>query len=265
MNEIGELRDLALNIAREAGNLLLNRPENFNLLEKSGVFDFATQMDQASEDLITSLIKKFRPADSILGEEGATKVGDSGYTWVIDPIDGTVNYLYGVPGWCVSIAVKQGDNVVAGVVHAPTLGKTWSAALDQGAECNGKKIKCNEPISLSKSLVGTGFSYDLNSRIVQGEVFNHLITRIRDFRRLGACAVDICMVASGSLDAYYEAGVYEWDYAAAGLIARESGANFLVAPAIPSGSQNFVMVAGPSLYRELGQEMISDGRWIKAI
>jgi len=265
MTEILELRDIALKIALEVGKLLSDRPENFNLSEKSGVLDFATQMDQASEELITDLIKKIRPNDSILGEEGATKTGESGYTWVIDPIDGTVNYLYGVPGWCVSIAVKHDDNVVAGVVHAPSLGKTWSAVLNQGAECNGKAIKCNEPIALSKSLIGTGFSYDLSSRVVQGEMFNHLITRIRDIRRLGACAVDICLVASGVLDAYYEAGVYEWDFAAAGLIARESGAKFLAVPTIPSGSQYFVMVAGPSLYRELGQEMISDGRWIKAI
>ncbi|MEY2841347.1 MAG: hypothetical protein RLY74_488 [Actinomycetota bacterium] len=265
MTAIVELRDIALKIAQEAGDLLLNRPDIFDLSEKSGALDFATQMDKASENLITELIREIRPNDSILGEEGANKTGKSEFTWVIDPIDGTVNYLYGVPGWCVSIAVKQGDIVVAGVVHAPTVGKTWSAVLDHGAECNGSIIKCNEPIPLSKALIGTGFSYDLQSRVVQGEIFNQLITRIRDFRRLGACAVDICMVASGILDAYYEVGVYEWDFAAAGLIARESGAKFLAVPAIPSGSQHFVLVAGPSLYGELGQEMISDGRWIKAI
>lgn len=265
MTELIELRDLALKIAREAGDLLSDRPKKFDLSEKSGALDFATQMDQASEELITNRIKKIRPDDSILGEEGATKSGSSEFTWVVDPIDGTVNYLYGVPGWCISIAIKQGDKAVVGVVHAPSLGKTWSAVLHQGAECNGETIKCNEPIPLSKSLVGTGFSYDLESRFAQGEFFSHLIKRIRDIRRLGACAVDICLVASGVLDAYYEAGVYEWDFAAAGLIAREAGANFLAVPLIPSGAQNFVLVAGPTLYRELGQELITDGRWIKAI
>jgi myo-inositol-1(or 4)-monophosphatase len=265
MTSAVDLRNLAVKIAEESGKFLMDRPSSFDLAQKSGIHDFATQMDQASEKLIVELIRKNRPDDSILGEEGAAQSGSSGFTWIVDPIDGTVNYLYGVPGWCVSIAVKNEGRVIAGAVYSPSISKMWSAAYGSGAECNGESIRCNEPIKLTRALVGTGFAYDFKSREAQGNFFKNLIPKIRDIRRIGACAVDICLVASGVLDAYYEAGVYEWDFAAAGLIARESGAKTLIAPGVPSDAQFFVMVAGPSLYAELGGELIQDGRWISRI
>lgn len=260
-----ELLNIAKQIAIAAGDFLQSRPENFKLSEKGSALDFATQMDIECEAFIVEQIRKLRPTDAILGEEGGNEKGTSGLTWVIDPIDGTVNYLYGIPGWCVSIAVKDEKEVLAGVVNAPSVNSLWSAALGAGATCNEVRIACNEPVTLNRALVGTGFAYDLTARKPQGDFVNKLVTKVRDIRRLGACAADICMVASGKLDAYYEAGVNEWDFAAAGLIAREAGAMVLARANVPSTDQYFLLVAGPSLYRELAQELIADGRWLSAI
>jgi myo-inositol-1(or 4)-monophosphatase len=176
-----------------------------------------------------------------------------------------VNYLYGLPGWCISIAVQDEFGTIVGVVHAPSINQTWSARRGAGAFCNGKEIRCNEPVQLSRALVGTGFAYDISARTSQGKFFNNLISKIRDVRRMGACAADICQVASGSLDAHFEAGVNLWDFAAASLIATESGAKFLAVSGVPDGEKHFVLVAGPSLYEELGGEIIAQGGQISAI
>lgn len=255
MSDAAVLLKLAESIALEAGKLLVNRPSQFKLDEKSGALDFATQMDHASEKLIVQSILSARPDDGILGEEGSNRVGTSGYTWVIDPIDGTVNYLYGIPGWCVSIAVKDELGGLVGVVHSPTTGMTWTAARDKGAFCNGISIRCNDPVPLDRALVATGFAYDIERRKPQAEFIKQLLPKIRDIRRLGACAVDICMVATGSIDAHFEAGVNEWDYAAAGLIAQEAGAKISTIKGIWNGEKYFVLVAGPSLHSALAKEL----------
>jgi len=250
-----ELLNLAESIALKAGSLLVNRPSKFDLDEKSGVFDFATQMDHESEKLIVSAILAARPDDGLLGEEGANRESKSGVTWVIDPIDGTVNYLYDIPGWCISIAAKDRDGGLAGVVYSPATQSLWKAHRGGGAFLNGNPIKCNDPVALNRALVGSGFAYDLEKRKIQAALIARLLPEIRDLRRLGACAVDMCHVASGSLDAYFEAGVNEWDYAAAGLIATEAGAMISIDKGIWNGEKNMVIVAGPALHPALSAQI----------
>ncbi len=250
-----EVLNLAESIALKAGSLLVNRPSKFDLDEKSGVFDFATQMDHESEKLIVSEILAARPDDGLIGEEGANRESKSGVTWVIDPIDGTVNYLYDIPGWCISIAAKDKDGGLAGVVYSPATQSLWKAHRGGGAFLNGNPIKCNDPVALNRALVGSGFAYDLEKRKIQAALIARLLPEIRDLRRLGACAVDICHVASGSLDAYFEAGVNEWDYAAAGLIATEAGAMISIDKGIWNGEKNMVIVAGPALHPALSAQI----------
>ncbi len=225
MNIKDELLELALHIAQQAGELLVNRPASWDLTFKSTAIDIATQMDIASEKLIVSAILAARPDDGIIGEEGAERSSQSGYTWVIDPVDGTVNYFYGLPGWNISIAVKDAHGVLVGVVHAPTIASTWHATRGGGAFLNGVSIACNEPIELNRALIATGFAYDVTDRINQLDLINQLVPRIRDIRRMGAAAVDLCYVATGMADGYLETGLKEWDLAAGGLIATEAGAS----------------------------------------
>lgn len=257
MAEFSELLTIAESIALKAGELLKKRPSKFELDEKSGVFDFATQMDHESEKLIVSELLLARPDDGLIGEEGASKESKTGITWVIDPIDGTVNYLYDIPGWCISIAAKDQNGGVVGVVYSPATNSLWKATRGGGAFLNGVQIRCNEPVALNRALVGSGFAYDLERRKVQAQFIAKLLPEIRDLRRLGACAVDICHVASGTLDAYFEAGVNEWDHAAAGLIATEAGAKVSVQSGIWNGQKQLVIAAGPTLHVALTEAIES--------
>jgi myo-inositol-1(or 4)-monophosphatase len=228
----------------------MNRPASFTFTEKSSAVDFATQMDKQAEELIVKQLLTYRPDDGIIAEEGSAKESKSGITWVIDPLDGTVNYLYGLPGWNVSIAAKDKDGVVVGVVNAPSIDGFWSGIRGGGATYNGVKIKCNDPVELGKALLGTGFAYDLNLRVSQGETMAKLLPRIRDLRRNGAAAVDLCYVAMGALDGYFESSLNEWDHAAGGLIAIEAGA---VVSGRGGGAPNsdLVVCAGPALHAQL--------------
>jgi myo-inositol-1(or 4)-monophosphatase len=245
-----ELLKLAESVARAAGSHLMNRPSSFTFTEKSSVVDFATQMDQQSEELIVKQLLAARVDDGIIAEEGAAKPSKSGITWVIDPLDGTVNYLYGLPGWNVSIAAKDEDGVLVGVVYAPSINGFWSAIRGEGAKYNGDKIKCNDPVTLDKSLLATGFAYDLNLRVSQGETMAKLLPKIRDLRRNGAAAVDLCYVAMGAIDGYFEGSLKEWDYAAGGLIATEAGA-VISGRGGRAADSDLVVCAGPALHAQL--------------
>jgi myo-inositol-1(or 4)-monophosphatase len=245
-----ELLKLAESVARAAGTHLMNRPSSFTFTEKSSVVDFATQMDQQSEELIVKQLLAARADDGIIAEEGAAKPSKSGITWVIDPLDGTVNYLYGLPGWNVSIAAKDEDGVLVGVVYAPSINGFWSAIRGEGAKYNGNKIKCNDPVTLDKSLLATGFAYDLNLRVSQGETMAKLLPKIRDLRRNGAAAVDLCYVAMGAIDGYFEGSLKEWDYAAGGLIATEAGA-VISGRGGRAADSDLVVCAGPALHAQL--------------
>lgn len=239
-----ELLALAQNIGASAAALLMQRPPAFSIETKSTAIDIATQMDVASEKLIVESILASRPRDGIIGEEGTERASQSGITWVIDPLDGTVNYFYGMPGWNVSIAAKDSDGVIVGVVTAPTINSTWSAMRGGGAFYNGNPIRCNDPVDLDRALIATGFQYDVSVRDVQLRTINHLVPRIRDLRRNGAAAVDLCYLAMGAIDGYFEDGLKEWDRAAGGLIAGEAGA-------MVTFDGTTTVAAGPHLHASL--------------
>jgi myo-inositol-1(or 4)-monophosphatase len=237
----------------EAGALLLDRPLAFEVEEKATAIDIVTQMDKKAETFIVQSLLAARPDDGIIAEEGATVESKSGITWVIDPLDGTVNYFYGLPGWNVSIAAQDRDGSIVGVVTAPSINSTWWATRGGGAFFDGKKIQVNEPIALNRALIGTGFQYDVAHRDRQIANVGRALPLIRDIRRNGAAAVDICHVAMGSLDGYYEDGLKEWDWAAASLVATEAGARFGLYGQAPYMT---TLAAGPTLYGEL-EEFLS--------
>lgn len=240
-----ELLEMALAIAQRAGELLLQRPASFEITSKSVAIDIATQMDLGSEKFIVESLLAARSEDGIIGEEGSARVGSSGITWVIDPIDGTVNYLYGLPGWSVCIAAKDAEGVLVGVVHSPTVTSTWTAMRGGGAFFNGKEIRCSDPVTLDRALIGTGFVYDVTQRPDQGKVIAALLPQVRDIRRMGSAAVDMCYVAMGSFDGYFEIGLKEWDIAAASLVVTEAGG------LIATNGQDRTCCAGAGLYPRL--------------
>lgn len=243
-----ELLELAKKVGADAAALLMDRPPAFEIEEKSTAIDIVTQMDKKAETFIVQSILAARPDDGMIGEEGADIESKSGITWVIDPLDGTVNYFYGLPGWNVSIAAKDKDGSVVGVVTAPTINSTWWATRGGGAFFNGSQIKTNEPVSLDRAFIATGFQYDVAHRGPQIESVARLLPIVRDIRRNGAAAVDICTVAMGALDGYFEAGLKEWDWAAASLVATEAGAKFGQYGRAPYMT---TLAAGPTLFTEL--------------
>ncbi len=213
---------------------------------KSSDIDLVTAIDRASEDLISGRLLDARPDDGMVGEEGTGVVGSSGVDWLVDPIDGTTSFVYGLPGFSVSIAARVDGQVVAGCVIAPAVTTEYSATRGGGALMNGQAIRCRDSSSLSKALVGTGFSPDHERRARQGRFFAELIPQIRDIRRMGSAAVDLCAVASGQLDAYFEVGLSIWDYAAGALIAAEAGAITIVEHDDAS-DRAFVVAAAPGI------------------
>ncbi|WP_043614154.1 inositol monophosphatase family protein [Nonomuraea candida] len=243
---------LAEDIAREAGEMLLaKRPTMSEEVEtKSSPTDVVTALDKASEELIRERILAARPGDRILGEEGGEEPGASDVRWIVDPIDGTVNFLYGLPDWAVSIAVEVGGRVVAGVVNVVPRGEVFTAALGEGAHLGGERLRCNTGVPLAQALVATGFGYAKDRRAAQGRVVAEVLPRVRDIRRGGSCAVDLCSLAAGRVDAYYERGVNHWDFAAAGLVATESGARLGGLHGRPV-SPEFALCAAPGLFDEL--------------
>ena len=258
-----DLQNIAKKVAVSAGNFLIDRPTTFELTEKSSINDFATQMDVASEKLIVEQLLAARPDDGIFGEENSRRESRSGVTWVIDPLDGTVNYFYGLPGWNVSIAARvdvDGESsVIAGAVYAPTVGSLWYASRGGGAFWQNSqwkdsqkviRIHSNNPVNLDRALIGTGFAYDAEKRKSQAKIATEIIPRFRDIRRIGAAAADLCNVASGLLDGYFESGLNEWDYSAGGLICEEAGALVTgLHGELPSPAMT--IAAGPHLHAQL--------------
>jgi myo-inositol-1(or 4)-monophosphatase len=219
------LRDLALKTAREAGQLILRLRDEGVVVAgtKSSEIDIVTRADQSAEALVKERLLGARPEDGMVGEEGDDLRSTSGVVWIVDPIDGTVNYLYGLPHFAVSIAAEVDGEVVAGVVVAPALALEYVATLGGGATCNGRPIRPRPTVPLGERLVGTGFSYEQPARAREATYISRLLPRVRDLRRLGSCALDLCGVASGTLDAYVEEGPHIWDHAAAGLVVLEAG------------------------------------------
>jgi myo-inositol-1(or 4)-monophosphatase len=220
------LVELAAGVAGRAVALLLDGSHRARALveTKSTATDMVSEMDRASEQLIVSALLAARPDDGIVGEEGSARDGTSGVRWVVDPLDGTTNYLYGLPGWAVSIAAEDDRGVVAGVVADGVHGEVFAASRGGGARRNGEPIACSAETDLARALVGTGFGYGAPRRRAQGAVVAELLPHIRDIRRAGAAAVDLSWVACGRLDAFFERGLSWWDLAAGSLIAEEAGA-----------------------------------------
>ncbi|GAA0481388.1 inositol monophosphatase family protein [Streptomyces sp. NPDC046215] len=257
-----ELLAVALEAAELAGTLLRDgRPADLGVAAtKTSSIDVVTEMDIAAEKLITGYLAERRPADGLLGEEGASSAGTSGVRWVIDPIDGTVNYLYGLPSWAVSIAAEIDGEAVVGVVAAPMRGETYRAVLGEGAFAADRRLRVRPAPAPEHALIGTGFGYLASRRASQAEVLRSLLPEVRDIRRGGSAAIDLCDVACGRLDGYYERGLNPWDYAAGALIAREAGALTGGRPGRPASTE--LTVAAPrGLFEPLQARLEELGAW----
>ena len=190
---------------------------------KSSATDMVTEFDKANETLIVGGILAARPHDAIVGEEGTDTAGISGVDWLIDPIDGTTNFMYGLPGWAVSIAARTAAGTQVGVVYVPATEELFTATSGGGARLNGVPICCGTTDDVALALVATGFSYSVSRRAQQAQRVALLAPQVRDLRRFGAAAVDLCNLAAGRVDVYYEQWLGPWDLAAGELIAREAG------------------------------------------
>lgn len=261
-NDPQELVALAERTAREAGELALQHQRDGVAVAgtKSSRTDVVTEADLAVERLIRDRLARARPGDAILGEEGGEQHGsgaapDDGVTWVVDPIDGTVNYLYGIPAWSVSVAAAVGRTVVAGAVVNPVTGEVFTAVRGGGARLGGAPLHVTaDPPEMSVSLVGTGFGYSPVNRGVDGWVASRLLPQVRDIRRIGSASLDLCMVACGHLDAYYERGLKPWDHAAGGLVAAEAGCTVAGLDGGPAGRE-FLLAAPTRLWTSLHETL----------
>lgn len=214
---------------------------------KSSDTDMVSEADRAAEAAIVELLSRERPGDGMLGEEGSAAASESGRRWVVDPLDGTTNYLYRFPAWCVSVALEDADGALVGVVHEPYTGHVWRASRGGGCELDGSPVGVREPLSLDRALIATGFGYSPERRRMQAEALRTIIPRVRDIRRPGAAALDLASVACGRLDGYYERGLNPWDWAAGRLLVSEAGGVVRDLPGEPHG----LVAAGPSLVDEL--------------
>lgn len=216
---------LAIEVAHAAGDLAREgrRGGLSGVATKTTPTDMVTYYDGACESMIAERLLAARPDDGLVGEEGSARAGSSGITWIVDPIDGTTNFLYDLPTWAVSIAATDEHGSLVGVVRAPALDETFTAVRGSGAWRNGEPITCSTTTDLSVALVATGFGYAAPDRVRQARRVRSMIGELRDVRRFGAAAVDLCFVACGRLDAYFEEGLHPWDVAAGGLVAAEAG------------------------------------------
>lgn len=227
-----DLLTLARTITLEVGEIVRQRrlAHVEVAASKSSSIDIVTAVDFESEQFIRDALAAARPDDGFLGEEGGVQEGSSGLTWIVDPIDGTVNFFYGIPHYAVSIAVVEGDadpqtwTALAGAVLNPADGELFTASAGGGAFLGDRPLRVTEPVELSQALISTGFSYDTDARAAEGELLATLMPRVRDVRRQGAAALDLCFVAAGRYDGYYQSGLKPWDHAAGVLIAQEAGA-----------------------------------------
>ena len=262
-----ELRSVAIGAAREAGELLADRAGQVEVAAtKSSPTDVVTEMDRRSEELIRSRILAARPSDAILGEEGGL-IGNTDHApvlWVIDPLDGTVNYLYGLHDWAVSIAAeaecgetggKANREILAGAVYVPLRDELFYAVRGLGAFLQSgdgdlRPLKCRPGVPLDQALIGTGFGYRQERRRVQGEVVAAMLPQVRDIRRIGVASIDLCAVAAGRIDGFYERGLNYWDWAAGALVAAEAGAVVGGLNGKPVSS-SMTVAAGPALFGPL--------------
>ncbi|MBI2766719.1 MAG: inositol monophosphatase [Chloroflexi bacterium] len=240
-----ELLTLAKAVALEAGGFVRSSAGQVRrqIETKSTATDMVTEVDRESEALIIGRILAARPGDGILGEEGGGRESQSGVRWIIDPLDGTTNFLYGFPAFSVSVAAELDGAVVAGAVYDAVHDECFWAARGGGAFLDATRIHVSTASDLARALIGTGFGYSAERRTSQVNVLAHVVPRVRDIRRGGSAALDHCWVACGRLDAYYERGVQLWDYAAGALIVEEAGG---VTAQLAGGELDGARLAAPS-------------------
>ncbi|WP_213815573.1 inositol monophosphatase family protein [Glaciihabitans sp. dw_435] len=266
-----DLLDLARDVAFAAGELVYRRrAEGVTVADhKSSPVDVVTLADRESEALIRSMLADARPNDAFFGEEtsgeaAARDGGTSGLTWIVDPIDGTVNYLYDIPHYAISITVVEGDpnpftwNALAGCVLNPATGEVFTATAGEGAWLGDTAIHAAPSVDLAQALVATGFGYDAEVRRAQGAVVAQLLPEVRDIRRMGTASLDLCFVANGRLNAYFERGLQHWDHAAGALIAREAGARVTGFDGV-AASREFTLAGAPELAAALEARLIDLG------
>jgi myo-inositol-1(or 4)-monophosphatase len=253
--DYADLRDLCESYARAAGSLAkagriaARAGAALAELTKSSPTDLVTEFDRAAEQLIVEAIRRDRPDDAIIGEEGAEHAGSSGFAWHVDPIDGTTNFVYDLPTWACSIGVTHDGVGVAGAVFAPMVDELYAAAAGHGATLNSVPIRASALTDPALALIATGFAYQPDTRVAQARQVLGLAGHVRDFRRFGAASYDLCMVACGRVDAYYEQGLNSWDIAAGELICREAGAvtsDWSSGPVRPAE----VLAAAPGIHAE---------------
>lgn len=245
-----------------AAFLLDERPAEVEVSAKSSPTDAVSEMDTGSEALLIECLLGARPDDGLLGEEGGERVGTTGVRWVVDPLDGTVNYLYRLPMWGVSVAAEVDGTTAVGVVIAPQLDESYVAAAGHGAWSvrgdRAERIIAPDLANLSHALVATGFSYDSGTRAAQGSVVQRLLPQVRDLRRMGAAVIDFCWLARGRVDGYFEQSLNPWDLAAGALIAREAG--IIVRAVHGDDEREGVMVAAkPGIADTLRMALIEAG------
>jgi myo-inositol-1(or 4)-monophosphatase len=248
----GALREIAEAVAREAGHQLRDAfaGPGVNVTAKSSPTDLVSEADHAAERLIRERLASARPGDGFLGEEGGDAEGTSGLRWVVDPLDGTINFLFGVPQWAVSIACEDADGTLAGVIYDPMRDELWTAERDGPALLDGREIHGSERSDLATTLVATGFGYDAAVRAYQAGIVAELLPQVRDIRRLGSAALDLAWTAAGRYDAFYERGLNAWDLAAGELLCRRAGlAVRVLEPAPPAAGG--LLVAPASLIEPL--------------
>lgn len=258
--ELTSLLALAEELAEKAGAHLLAGLGRAGVVHtKSSATDMVTEMDRSTEAIVVGGIRAARPEDAIVGEEGSDVAGTTGVRWYVDPIDGTTNYLYGLSAFAVSIAAEiVGAGAVVGVVAAPAQGEVFTAVAGRGSERNGVSIRCSAQDDLADALIGTGFSYLPERRRAQAEVMTAVIPAIRDVRRAGAASLDLCSVACGRLDGYYERGLGPWDLAAGSLVATEAGAWVRPLDSRPVPEQ-LVIAAAPGIASALESLVVDAG------
>jgi len=256
---VEDLVALAAELARRAGVLMLERrTAGLEVDTKSSPTDVVTDADRAVEQFLRTELAARRPDDAVLGEESGAAAGASGVRWLIDPIDGTVNFLLGLPQFAVSIAAEVDGQVVAAVVHNPNSGALFHATLGGGAQLDGRQLAGPRAVPLAQCVVATGFGYDATHRAEQGRVLAGLLPNVGNIRRLGSAALDLCALAAGWVDAYYEGPLGEWDYAAGALIASEAGATMSglhgepIGPAFVAGAHPDNAAEFTRLLAELG-------------
>ncbi len=211
--------------------------------EKSSATDLVSDADRAAERAITELLGAERPDDGVLAEEGAHADASSGRRWLVDPLDGTTNFLYGFPIWCVSVALEDEGGGLVGVVHDPNRDETFRAARGEGCECNGEPISVRDHDRLETALVATGFGYAAEQRERQSRALTEILPHVRDIRRPGAAALDLAWIAAGRVDGYFERGLKPWDWGAGRLLVTEAGGEIRSLPGEPAG----LVAAGPAL------------------